>query len=220
MNETRDPVQIGPHGGGVFKTKGAAESALKSKKLDPAKFTTVEFKEGFVITTIEDAPWYTQTSQVGGLPGAPATQENPPVAKAKPDGKDPLIQTRVEKDGSKTVTNFRLPPDRPAFARVRFHNKANENDPTDVVLPVQGDSLVVKRNVVTIIPNAYREAADHATFEKFEVKPGNQRKVIATIQKYPYDFLGAATEQEYLLAKSQGTKAQADANERDVRAAV
>ncbi len=83
------------------------------------------------------------------------------------------------------------------FSKVRFHERSSSNDPKDVEFAVNGDVLQMQRNKELIIPNAYREVADHAVRDKYEQVDG-QVKAVGKIRAYTYDFLGTATEKEYL----------------------
>ena len=92
------------------------------------------------------------------------------------------------------------------FWRVRFQSKASPNDPEDVMLSVNGETLIIAREKEVIIPDRYRECADHATYPHFRQLPNQPRKIVGRIKKYPYDILGEATEAEYLQAKATGTR--------------
>ncbi len=92
------------------------------------------------------------------------------------------------------------------YKRVRFEQKSNEIDPNDVVLAVQGFQVKCQRGVETIVPDFILEAADHATYKKFTVRPGEGRKVGATIRKFPYSVLGDATYEQFLAEFRAGTK--------------
>lgn len=92
------------------------------------------------------------------------------------------------------------------YMRVVFQPKANPNDPNDVVLSVQGFAVKCQRGVETIVPDFILEAADHATYKKFSVEPGQGRKVAATIRKFPYQIVGKATREEFQALYLAGTK--------------
>ncbi len=94
----------------------------------------------------------------------------------------------------------------PLYWRVKFQAKASPNDTPDVVLVVNGDTLICKREVETIIPDRYKECADNGTYQQWEQKPGETRKVIARIKIYNYDLIGPASEKEYFDFLNKGTK--------------
>jgi len=92
------------------------------------------------------------------------------------------------------------------YYKVSFHAKASPNDPEDVQLSVNGDTLVIARERPVVIPERFRECADHATYPQFRQLPGETRKIVGRIRVFPYDLLGEATEQEYRKQKDEGTK--------------
>lgn len=95
---------------------------------------------------------------------------------------------------------------RAKFKRVRFESKSNPTDTNDVVLAVQGFQLKCQRGVETIVPDFILDAADHATYKKFTVRPGEGRKVGETIRKFPYNVLGDSTYAEFITELRAGTK--------------
>ena len=92
------------------------------------------------------------------------------------------------------------------YKRVRFEPKSNPIDTNDVVLAVQGFQVKCQRGVETICPDFILEAADHATYKKFTVRPGEGRKVGETIRKFPYSVLGDATPEQFFSELRSGTK--------------
>lgn len=92
------------------------------------------------------------------------------------------------------------------FWRVRFQAKASPNDPEDVELSVNGETLIIGREKEIVIPDRYRECADHATYPHIRQLPNQPRKTVGTIRVFPYDLLGEATEQEFLDQKAAGTR--------------
>lgn len=96
------------------------------------------------------------------------------------------------------------------FHRVRFQAKASPNDPEDVQLSVNGETLVISREKEVIIPDRFKECADHATFPIFRQMPNLPRKITGRIRLFPYDLLGQATEGEYLAEKADGTRKTKD----------
>lgn len=92
------------------------------------------------------------------------------------------------------------------YYKVRFHNASDANATQDVELGCNGEMLVIQRNVPTIIPERFKVVADNAVGHKFSQRPNELRKIIATVQTYPYDLIGEATEKEYEALKASGTK--------------
>ena len=92
------------------------------------------------------------------------------------------------------------------YFRVRFHAKSNANDPDDVELIVNGENLQMRREKEVIIPARFRECADHAEYTQSRQVPGHNRKVVAKIRIFNYDFLGEATEKEFKDQVREGNK--------------
>lgn len=95
--------------------------------------------------------------------------------------------------------------------RVIFNAKSSPNDTEDVILSVNGESLVCRREVETIIPDRYKECADHATYVTFRQLPDKPRKIMGRIKKYPYQVVTEATWAEYEKMKAEGTKSTKEA---------
>ena len=92
------------------------------------------------------------------------------------------------------------------YIKVRFHAKSNSEDPDDVVLSVNGETLNIQREQVVIIPSSFLEVADHGTWTKFIQLPNQPRKLAGKIKTYPYDLIGTGTREEFLKQRQEGTK--------------
>lgn len=92
------------------------------------------------------------------------------------------------------------------YKRVIFDQKSNPTDANDVVLAVQGFTIKCQRGVETIVPDFILDAADHATYAKYRVVPGEGRKVGERIRKFPYKVIGEATASEFKALFAAGTK--------------
>jgi hypothetical protein len=92
------------------------------------------------------------------------------------------------------------------YFRVSFQARADKNDPEDVMLSVNGETLVIQREKEVIIPARFRECADHALIIQFKQLPDQPRKLEAPIKSYPYSLIGEATEAEYLKQKAEGDR--------------
>ena len=101
------------------------------------------------------------------------------------------------------------------YYRVTFNHKSSPNDEDDVTLIVNGEPLVIQRGIEVIIPNRYKEAADHANYPVFRQKPNESRKQIGTVMVFPYSLMGEATEKEYLKLLEEGNKKTREAIEAD-----
>jgi len=95
---------------------------------------------------------------------------------------------------------------RAKYFKVMFEPKSNTTDPNDVTIGVDGFLIKAQRGVETIVPDFILEAADHATFVKYSVKPGEGRKVGEKIRKFPYHIIGPSTMAEFKALMAAGTK--------------
>ena len=104
---------------------------------------------------------------------------------------------------------------RTGFRRVVFHPRSNTSDPEDVVLSVNGNALVIKRGVETILPEPYLEAAEHTKIRTFRQVGRDMRKEVVELSPYPYQDLGAASREEYMAMLRKGTRDTVKALERE-----
>lgn len=102
------------------------------------------------------------------------------------------------------------------YFEVIFNAKAAENDPEDVMLGVNGELLNIKRETKVVLPKRFLEVADHASETKWKQLPGQPRKKVGIVKRYPYTVLGPAKEEDYRKAKAEGTKATLDAAQRNL----
>jgi hypothetical protein len=113
------------------------------------------------------------------------------------------------KPQASTVTAPAAPTDfmsRAKFKRVIFEPKTQDSDTNDVAIGVEGFLVKAQRGIETIVPDFILEAADHTTFVKYSVKPGEGRKVGAKIKRFPYHVTGEATFAEFKALMAAGNK--------------
>jgi hypothetical protein len=100
------------------------------------------------------------------------------------------------------------------YKRVKFHTKSDKHQPNDVILSLNGLTLLIQRDREIVLPDYFLRVADEATYDQF--KPGSgSRQIIAKVRLYPYDILGPATKEEYESARADGAKKYAEARTRD-----
>ena len=92
------------------------------------------------------------------------------------------------------------------YHKVIFQAKSHPNDTHDIVLGVNGEQLVIKRDVAVIIPERFREAADHAVVPLFTQTPTEGRKSAGRMKKYPYHYVEESTEKAYREQKAEGDR--------------
>jgi hypothetical protein len=92
------------------------------------------------------------------------------------------------------------------YWKVRFNAKAVESETDDVILIVNGETLIMQRDKEIIIPGRFKECADHAEIPRFRQLPNAPRKVMSPIKVYPYSIIGKSTKKEYDIQKNRGDK--------------
>jgi len=95
----------------------------------------------------------------------------------------------------------------PEYFRVRFHAKASPSDTRDVELSVNCEPLIMQRERPVVLPKRYLLLAKDARYPQYTQVPGQPRKIVGWIQTYPFDVLGAATEEEFIRERTMGTQA-------------
>jgi hypothetical protein len=130
--------------------------------------------------------------------GKPFETEKEARAAMKKKGIRIYTLCRMEEGGFKVI------PEK--YWRVKFQAKSNPNDSEDVQLSVNGETLIIAREREVIIPDRFKECADHGVYPQFRQLPNQPRKIIGRIKTFPYDTIGPATESEYFKAKAEGTR--------------
>lgn len=92
------------------------------------------------------------------------------------------------------------------YWKVMFSDKGSTNDPDDVQLSVNGETLVIQRSTEVVIPDRFKVAADNATYPQFKQVPGKPRKLRGTIKIFPYQLMGEASAKDFLKMKKLGDK--------------
>lgn len=98
-------------------------------------------------------------------------------------------------------------PDGPKYWLVKFNARASTAETEDVELSVNGEVLIMQRSEWVIIPDRFKECADHTLIPRFKQLPNKPRKELAPVLLYPYTEKREASEEEYLLMKQKGTEA-------------
>lgn len=116
------------------------------------------------------------------------------------------IHDTIQVDGGWAIVQVesKIKPEK--YYRVRFHAKSHPNDTEDVMLSVNGEVLNMRREKEVVIPNRFKECADHAVFPQFRQVPGKQRKVVAQIKIYNYDLIDNATEEDFRKQVAAGNR--------------
>lgn len=92
------------------------------------------------------------------------------------------------------------------FFWVRFSAKSSPNETEDVDLTVNGEKLIIAREVNVIVPKRYLICADNATYPMYRIRPGETRKTTHHVKLYPYTKIKRATKKEYDAMKAEGTR--------------
>nr|DAI68049.1 MAG TPA: hypothetical protein [Bacteriophage sp.] len=94
------------------------------------------------------------------------------------------------------------------YFRVRFHERESSTEMPNVVLGVNGEILVIQRNVEVIIPEPYLRVAQSAVIRYSYPEPGDKETKVKHFaqSRCACDVLGEATEEEFLKMKREGTE--------------
>ena len=179
-------------GGKPFKTEQAANLVRSTKGLGNSH-DVVPYAEGYALQD-RKIPQPQPGEQGQNLPQHERTGQPPkPAAPVSTRGDAPS----------------RPPAEK--FHRVKFQNKSHANDPDSVELACNGEVLQIQRGVEVVIPERFKEIADHAVEPQYRQVPGEERKVVGEVRRWPYDWYGEATREEYLQMKAAGAKARGTA---------
>ena len=133
------------------------------------------------------------------------------ATKESPDQKQ--IPSRQSKDGILVQAGFTDDPVPSAVvhAKTKFWwgiwaNKANENETESIRIGVNGETLTFQRGVETIVPEPYLPENIHARYAKFKQQPGQGRKVVSHIDRYPFTKIKEATFAEFRKMFLEGSK--------------
>jgi len=108
-----------------------------------------------------------------------------------------------------------IKPPKEKFYRMKFHAKSSPNDQDDVILSVNGESVVIERSKEVVLPERYRVCAENARSPQFRQMPTQQHKIVGEVITFPFDVLGEGTEAEYLDMKRAGTKLAKDTMDKE-----
>lgn len=103
---------------------------------------------------------------------------------------------------------------RKKYYYVKFHERGDESQPEDIALTLNGNTLVVRRGVSTILPEAYLEIAKNATIIGKKYNPITNVMSPRIVNKYPFFVEREATEEEFLELKKSGTEKTKEALKR------
>ena len=119
-------------------------------------------------------------------------------AKSKEDvAKDAEIKKLQAQVKAEKAKNQNFDDVKSDYWRVVFHPKSNESQENQVQLGVNGEFLVMQRNVEVILHNKFLEVADHAIVKQYKQLPGEPRRCTGQIQTFPYRKVAPATKAEH-----------------------
>lgn len=92
------------------------------------------------------------------------------------------------------------------YFEVVFQMKTSPNDEDEVSLSLNGDVIILNRDKTVILPESYLEVADHAVRNHYEQKPGQTRKIVGKIRKYPYTRIKEVDHKTYFAFMKKGNE--------------
>lgn len=108
---------------------------------------------------------------------------------------------------SRPNAGLRPPKQGERYQKVRFHNRQNDSESEQVELGVNGEWLIVKRNVPVTIPERFVECARHARHPVYHQVPGEPRQQRGEVQTFPFDDLGVGRKEDFDKMREEGTLA-------------
>lgn len=153
-------------------------------------------QEPEIITNKEGKPFETERAAQFALEkkNLKGTHEVVPA----PEGNGFLISKKKEPTGPV--------PYKEKYFFVTFSAKTDKYQPDDIVVTCNSEILVMQRTVKTIVPQRFLGIIDCATYPELTQKPGQPRKIVAYVTKYPYMNHGEATEQEFNNFRNAGNR--------------
>lgn len=118
-----------------------------------------------------------------------------------------LLAAKTSQEGS-VAGEFTISVE--GYWEVIFAPMKSESDTKDVQLFCEGQALLFKRSVPTIVPGFHLAVNDHALRDIFSHEPGRGRMKIGTAQEYPCTAMREVTREEYIKRKDEGTRIMHD----------
>ena len=131
------------------------------------------------------------------------------------DAKSKVPEVLNAEDEDNKVAEKPVAKQKEKYYRVKFAAKSSPNDDDNVVLSVNGETVVIERQKEVVLPERYIVCAENARSPQFRQMPNQTRKIVGEVITFPFDKLGEGTEAEYFDMKRAGTKATRDAIEKD-----
>ena len=204
---SQEPAVILKNDGTPYATENAAKSAITGKGLavneHEVRPVTIKDVQGFgIFKTGSEMPEKTPPPSQSSVP----TPKDVPLnvddrIAAKQAELDALEDLKAKQEAPKPVAQV---PEK--YYLVIFQPKSSPEEERDVSLSVNGSTLIIPRNVETIIPERFKVCADNAVTTRYEQRPGESRKISGEVIKFPYMLKREATKEEYMEMKSAGDK--------------
>lgn len=162
--------------GQPFKTENAAKAALKGKQLSDQDYHVMAHpKGGYAIAKREQAPT--------------ALASPPPAAPSSTSTSSGTVPPPAPPTASATAS--------PTHRWVRFHEKSDPNANDDVELGFQGDVVQAERGKWVVVPVTHLHVADDAIQDDWDIRPQQDRQILARTKAYPYDRGPFVTAEDY-----------------------
>jgi hypothetical protein len=92
------------------------------------------------------------------------------------------------------------------FFKGKFQSKSNPLETEQVIICVNGENFMFKRNILCIAPEPVLLAAKDAVYPKYTQSPGVGRKIVSIINRFVFNIEGDATFDEFKAMYAAGTK--------------
>lgn len=171
--------------GEPFKTDTGARKVREDRGLSEEEWKVAPYGNGFALV---------QAGSEFDVSGGPAS-------------KDVAEKQKHEKMAERLNVDDRGPKKGEQYRKVRFHNRQNDSESEQVELGVNGEWLIVKRNVPVTIPERFIECARHARHPVYHQVPGEPRQQRGEVQTFPFDDLGVGQKEDFDKMRQEGTLA-------------
>jgi len=180
MSETNEVLLSAQ--GEPYKTETAAKMAMAKKKLSVSANKVVPYKDGYGIVVRCD---------------------NNSEAEESLDSRKPA--DAASSIGSVKDTETTRQMKKMEYKVVVFQEKTSENQLDDVPLGFNGNVMLYQRGKRVIASSGHLESADHGVIKKHKLIPGEERKVVGRVKKFPYVVVRESNYAEFTAYRQKGS---------------
>jgi hypothetical protein len=121
-----------------------------------------------------------------------------------------IIDETLKRRPKEPKKNYDLPE---KWALIRLEQKRQEYDIDDVPVCCNGHNVLLKRGMWVPINWAFVEVLKNAKHPQYHNKPGEQRKVVGMVTRFPYQGPFEITKEEFKQLRKSAMKGEIPASE-------